>query len=248
MEFVRFADKKRVDFIKDALKDSVPPAASILDIGCGNGIISRAVGAMGYTVTGMDVSPKAISNAISSNTLPNVNFKVADTGKLKPEPSKYAAIICSEVLEHLPKPSSLLGILHKSLKNEGLLIVTVPNGTGPRELFVTRPVQYFQKKNNIAWRLISSVKKLLGYHGITIQSAADDLMHIQFFTVKTLFALAASSDFRIDVIKKSNFIEQVFPFSLITRRSLTLQKLDCMVADKLPLRFTSGFMSIWKKV
>lgn len=248
MEYVRFEDKKRVDFIKAAIKDMVPAGASILDVGCGNGIISRAVGAMGYTVTGIDVSPETISNAISSNTLPNVNFKVVDAGELKPEPGKYDAIICSEVLEHLQNPSSLLDIIKKSLKNEGILIVTVPNGTGPRELLVTRPVQYLQKKNNIVWRLISSVKRLLGYKGTTVQSGADDLTHIQFFTVKSLSALAASSGFRIDDIKKSNFVEQVFPFSLIARRSMKVQKFDCMVADKLPLRFTSGFMSVWKKV
>jgi 2-polyprenyl-3-methyl-5-hydroxy-6-metoxy-1,4-benzoquinol methylase len=248
MEFIRIADKKRVDFITHAIKNMVPPGASILDIGCGNGIITRAVGAMDYSVTGIDVSPGTIANAISSNTLPNVNFMVAGVDDLKPQPGKFAAIICSEVLEHLHHPSSLLDIIHKSLKDDGVLIVTVPNGIGPRELFVTRPVQYFQKKNNIAWRLLSSFKKLLGYRGVTVQSAADDLTHLQFFTPKTFRLLAASAGFRIEIIKKTNFIEQVFPFSLMAKRSLLLQKLDCMAADRLPLRFTSGFMSIWKKV
>lgn len=248
MEFIRIADKKRVEFITGAIKNSVPTGTSILDIGCGNGIISRAVGAMGYNVTGIDVSPKTIASAISSNNLPNVNFLVVGAGELKPEPGKFAAIICSEVLEHLHHPASMLATIKKSLKDEGILIVTVPNGKGPRELLVTKPVQYLKKKNNFAWRMISSLKKILGYQENTVQSSADDLSHIQFFTQKTLSKLAVSAGFRIAVIKRSNFIEQVFPFSLLAKHSLMLQKLDCALADRLPLRFTSGFMSIWKKV
>lgn len=248
MEFVRIADKKRIDFIKGSIRNAVPPNSMILDIGCGNGIISRAVGALGYNVTGIDVSDKAIASANAANSLSNVHFTVIGAGDLQPEPGKYSAIICSEVLEHLQRPSTLLNIIRQSLKDDGILIVTVPNGKGPRELFVTRPVQYLQKKNNLVWKLISSFKKMLGYHGTTVQSNADDLSHIQFFTRKSISALASDAGFRIDIFKKSNFIEQVFPFSLLAKRSLFLQKLDCQLADKLPLRFTSGFMSVWKKV
>ncbi len=36
--------------------------------------------------------------------------------------------------------------------------MTVPNGLGPRELFVTRPVQYLQANNSIIWKLVSKIK------------------------------------------------------------------------------------------
>jgi len=248
MEFSRIADKKRVNFITDAISKNVPPGEAVLDVGCGNGIITRAVGAMGYEVTGIDSSVKTIEAAQSSNNLPNVKFIVVAAGELTPDPRKYAAIICSEVLEHLEDPASLLGILKESLKDNGILLVTVPNGKGPRERFVTKPVQYLQTKNNFISKLVSAVKKTLGYTGITVQSSADDLSHIQFYTYTTLSNLAQSQGFRITTIKKSNFIEQVFPFSLIMKRSKMLQQFDCNMADMLPLSFTSGFMTMWRKI
>lgn len=247
MEFERIADIKRAHFITGNLRNEIPDTGEVLDIGCGNGIISRVIGKLGYNVTGIDISEKTITAARASNNLPNVHFEVVAAGELQPQPEKYDAIICSEVLEHLHEPSDLLKIIHRSLKNNGVLIVTVPNGRGPRELFVTKPIQRLQTNNGITWKIVGKLKSVMGYKGVTVQSSADDLSHVQFFTIRSLKTLAAATGFRIEKITASNFIEQVFPLSLIYKRSRILQKLDCSMADKLPLSFTSGFMSVWKK-
>ncbi|HUQ66779.1 MAG TPA: methyltransferase domain-containing protein [Flavitalea sp.] len=247
MEFSRIADKKRVRFITDAIIKNVAAGEEILDVGCGNGIIARAVGALGYRVTGIDSSAKTIEAARSSNNLPNVSFIVIPAGELAIETRKYAAIICSEVIEHLHDPAALLTILKSSLTDNGILLVTVPNGRGPRELLVTKPVQYLREKNNFTWKVVSAIKKMLGFTGTTVQSDADNLSHLQFYTYATLSQLAQSHGFKITEIKKTNFIEQVFPFSLLMKRSLAFQRFDCRLADILPLSFTSGFMSVWRK-
>jgi 2-polyprenyl-3-methyl-5-hydroxy-6-metoxy-1,4-benzoquinol methylase len=248
MEFERIADKKRSDFITNAISKNIPISGQILDVGCGNGIISRAVGSLGYTVTGIDSSEKTIEAAKAANKLPNVSFMVVGAGEFTPQDGRYAAVICSEVLEHLHQPGKLLSVLHQSLADDGILVVTVPNGRGPRELFVTRPIQYLQQKNNFAWKFASAIKKLLGYKGNTVQSSAADLTHIQFFTYSGLNELALSYGFRIAEIGKGNFIEQVFPFSLLFKRSVMLQRFDSRLADLLPKAFTSGFMTVWKKM
>ncbi|MEO8582339.1 MAG: methyltransferase domain-containing protein [Flavitalea sp.] len=247
MEFERIADQKRTDFITSSVTQSIDPGAFILDVGCGNGLISRAFGEKGYEVLGIDVSEKTIAVARQNNHLSNVQFRVIPAGELVPEPGKYDAIICSEVLEHLNEPQLLLNTLYQSLKNNGVLIVTVPNGFGPRELLVTKPVQSLQNNNGFTLKMLSKIKISMGYTGTTVQSSADDLRHIQFFTKKSLMKLASASGFRIEKIAATNFIEQVFPFSLLTKKSRALQRADCKLADLLPIAFTSGFMSIWKK-
>jgi 2-polyprenyl-3-methyl-5-hydroxy-6-metoxy-1,4-benzoquinol methylase len=248
-EYDRIADRKRVDFIAGVLKDSMPKDGRILDVGCGNGVISRHLGRLGFNVTGVDVSEKTIEKARSLTTgLPNVQFLKKSAEELVASGEKYDAVICSEVLEHLSNPGALLEVLYSTLADNGKLIVTVPNGKGPREALVTRPVLNMRSKNNWAWRTIVRLKKSLGYQGTTVQSAADNLDHIQFFSRKDLNQLLQSHRFRITRFGKANFIEDVFPFSFFARRIVFLQKLDCKVADLLPYQFTGGFFTVSEKV
>ena len=97
------------------------------------------------------------------------------------------------------------------------------------------------------WRFVQGTKKLFGFGGTTVQSSADDLTHIQFFTKKSLEQLANETSFRIIRFGKTNFIEDVFPFSIFTKRIKFLQKLDCAVAEKLPYTLNGGFVTVWKK-
>ena len=247
MEFERIADIKRLNFIIEKLKKGLPENAEVLDVGCGNGVISRSLGAHGFRVKGIDISEKAIEKAKQLNTFPNVRFEVTSAEQLVADGQKYHAIICSEVLEHLNDPGKLLKVLHQSLHADGFVIVTVPNGRGPRELLVTRPVIALQQKNNWAWKAVKKVKSLFGYKGTTVQSDADDLTHIQFFTRSSLEALASANHFKVTKFGKTNFIEDVFPFSFFSRRIKSLQKLDCKVADVLPYQFTGGFVTVWEK-
>jgi len=59
--------------------------------------------------------------------------------------------------------------------------------------------------------------------------------------------LAQASDFKIVRFAKTNFVEDVFPFSLLTKRLKFLQTLDCQVAEILPYNFTGGFNTLWRK-
>jgi len=247
VEFERFADIKRLKFITDTLQSRLPEGAEVLDVGCGNGVISRSLGAGGFHVKGVDISEKTIEKAISLNTYDHVRFEVRSAEELVADGSKYHAIICSEVLEHLFEPGSLLSVVYQLLHDSGVLIVTVPNGKGPREIFVTKPVISMQKKNNRLWRFVKKVKSFFGYKGTTVQSDADDLTHVQFFTKKTLQELAAHNQFEIVKFGKTNFMEDVFPFSFVTKRIKVLQKFDCAVAEILPYRFTGGFVTVWEK-
>ncbi|MGX5819038.1 class I SAM-dependent methyltransferase [Chitinophaga lutea] len=245
-EYDRITDRKRLNFIVDSLKNEIPANARILDVGCGNGVISRHLGQFGYEVLGIDISDKTIAVARSKNKLPNVRFEAISAEQLTVQGLQYDAVICSEVLEHLDNPGILLNTIYKSLRENGVLIVTVPNGMGPREVLVTKPM--LKARNNPKlWNMIGKFKSALGFKGTTVQSQADNLDHVQFFTRRDLRELAAANDFNITQISKTNFVEDVFPFSILTRRLKFLQALDCQVAELLPVGWTGGFNTIWKK-
>jgi 2-polyprenyl-3-methyl-5-hydroxy-6-metoxy-1,4-benzoquinol methylase len=247
MEYNRIADIKRLQFIVATLNENLPKGAKVLDVGCGNGIISRGIGKEGFYVHGIDISNKAIEKAKALTALENVTFHNISAEQLVADGNKYDAVICSEVLEHLNQPEKLLRVLYESLKNDGLLIVTVPNGRGPRETFVTKPVIRMQQKNNWMWRTLPKLKKMLGYSGTTVQSDADDLTHVQFFTKRSLECLAESNNFTIAKFGVTNFVDDVFPFSILAKRIKYLQKLDAAFADKIPAEYAGSFVTVWKK-
>ena len=247
-EYDRLADRKRLDFITSFLQNALPAGATVLDVGCGNGVISRHLGKFGFNVTGIDVSEKTIEKANALNTLTNVSFITKSAEELMATGEQYDAIICSEVLEHLNHPESLLQVLNKILSSDGKLIITVPNGKGPRESLVTKPVLKLRNKNNWLWKLLVKTKKSLGYSGTTTQSAADNLDHVQFFSKKDIQQLSAKNNLIITKFGKANFVEDVFPFSFFAKRIKLLQKIDCKIADVLPYNFTGGFFFVCEKI
>jgi 2-polyprenyl-3-methyl-5-hydroxy-6-metoxy-1,4-benzoquinol methylase len=240
-------DLKRLQFIAGNIAQAIKPGSTVLDIGCGNGHMSMALGQLGFQVYGIDVSEKTIAKARQLNTMSHVSFDVMPAEALVADGQKYDAVVCSEVLEHLNQPDKLLEVIYQLLNDEGRLIVTVPNGYGPREVLITKPVQWMQKNDNLIWKMVKGVKSVLGYDGKTVQSDADDLGHIQFFTRKALKNLAQQTNFQIVRFGKADFLSEVFPFSMLARRSRALQKLDCKMADALPYAFTCGFYSVWQK-
>lgn len=236
-------DFKRLSFIVDTIAKS-SKTGKILDIGCGNGNISFALGSLGYDVLGVDISKESIAMANQQNQLSNVHFKVLDADHDNLE-EDFDFIVCSEVLEHLNFPEQLVKTCFNKLSKNGVLIATVPNGYGPRELLVTQPVQWLIK--NGMEKRIYQIKKLLGYSNATLQSSNPDLTHIQFFSVRAFRKMLNASRFKNASWKNSDFIENVFPYSIIAKRVKFLQRLDCWIADLLPRQLSSGFYTSWKK-
>ncbi|MCG9879571.1 MAG: class I SAM-dependent methyltransferase [Bacteroidia bacterium] len=238
-------DIKRLNFIVKSIGGLNHPKAKILDIGCGNGNISLALGSIGYEVTGVDIDQKSIDMATSRNTFPNVNFKVLDANSFAME-DEFDAVVCSEVLEHLTKPYELSESIYRILKPGGVFVATVPNGYGPRELLITRPMQFLAKKG--IDKPIVAFKRLLGYNAKTLQSSNEDLTHVQFFSVGGFNRLLTGVGFKPLDYQNADFLERIFPFSLLTRRIKFLQKLDCAIIDYLPRHFTCGFYTSWTKI
>ena len=237
-------DIKRLKFIETAINSLERPNLRILEIGCGNGNISYQLAHSDHYVLGIDIDEKSNEKF----QYKNLQFKAIDICEyIVKETDKYDVIVCSEVLEHLTNPLNIMCNINRLLKDDGIAIITVPNGIGPRELLMTRPIQYISQKDNFFSKIFISIKKTLGYNGYTPQSSSAFLSHIQFFSYKDVHKLADKSSFFIYKIAPSSFIEKVFPFSIIYRKIQRLQRFDCWLADYLPIYLTSGFYMIMKK-
>ena len=92
----------------------------ILDVGCGNGAIARALIARGYDVYGVDASESGI--AIANAEAPG-RFFVLDvaSGELPAELAgrRFDFVISTEVIEHLYDPRGFIAFARRILKNGG---------------------------------------------------------------------------------------------------------------------------------
>lgn len=104
----------------------------ILDIGCGNGWIARALLAEGYDVWGVDASESGI--AFASQRSPGRFFLLnIESGELPAELAgkSFKTIISTELIEHLYNPRGFLDFSRKILARAGggrLIISTPYNG------------------------------------------------------------------------------------------------------------------------
>lgn len=246
INYERAEDLKRLDFIQNSLNKLGNRKLRVLDVGCGNGNISRYIGSKGHDVLGIDISEATIKKAVSLTDMPNVRFKNIAAEELIAAAEIFDMVICSEVIEHLDTPSVVVEALRLLINKDGILIVTVPNGFGPRELFITKPLQWMKSKTPGVYGAVNTFKKALGFSGATVQSDAENLTHVQFFTKKSLINLISKNELKLIQFGTSNFIEGVFPYSLLAKRSKKLQDIDCWMADQLPDQMASGFMSAWQ--
>lgn len=102
------------------LKQWIPESvSSILDVGCGNGIISNAL-AEDYDVTGVDISETALSYVTTKKLLASATSI--------PLPDKsFDLVFSSEMLEHLTDEELLLATREMSRLAKQYLIISVPN-------------------------------------------------------------------------------------------------------------------------
>lgn len=108
---------------KVALLKSITKEGVHLDIGCGTGEFLNACKNAGYTTRGIEPSELARNQAKN-----NYNLVVSDNTDLTQfSEEEFDSISMWHALEHIPNLNETISQLHKILKQNGKIIVAVPN-------------------------------------------------------------------------------------------------------------------------
>lgn len=110
----------------NSVKEEVPRAGKIYDIGCGAGLLSNAMALESgkRDVTGIDLSDEKIDLARRSlDGRKNIRFEKIDA--LDCDLDGADAVVACDIFHHLPpgRQEALAGKIHGSLKEGGLLII-----------------------------------------------------------------------------------------------------------------------------
>ncbi len=113
----------RIQTISD-LVSGLGSDLSVLDVGCGLGIIGEQIWNMGNSVTCADL-PRTTSLAHKRRVLLVV---AADAEQLSFTSNSFDVVLASEVIEHLWDPNVFFEEAYRVLKTNGHLIIAVPEG------------------------------------------------------------------------------------------------------------------------
>ena len=111
--------------IFDGMVNSISTSAlQILDVGCGDGVISEPLIMKGHFIAAVDLPTVATSQQKCKVT----SVIAGDAESLAFADESFDLVIASEVLEHLWAPESFIKEAYRTLKENGYLIIETPEG------------------------------------------------------------------------------------------------------------------------
>jgi len=118
---------------------------TVLDVGCGGGILSESMAEKGAIVTGIDLGEKALKVAQlhSLETGVDVNYRLIAVEQLAEEmPASFDVVTCLEMLEHVPNPASVVQACAKLVKPDGHVFFSTINRNAKAYVFAVIGAEY----------------------------------------------------------------------------------------------------------
>ena len=120
----------------------------VLDVGCGGGILSEALARLGASVTGIDLSEKALKVAqlhlLESRLAVRYELDSAEAFATA-HADQYDVVTCMELLEHVPDPASTVAACARLAKPGGQVFFSTINRNPKSYLFAVIGAEYLLK-------------------------------------------------------------------------------------------------------
>ncbi len=119
---------------------------SVVDVGCGGGILADAMARQGAHVLGIDLATKALRvaqlHALETGTA-NVEYQEISAEALAvSKPGQFEVVTCMEMLEHVPDPASVVRACTALLKPGGWAFFSTINRNPKSFLFAVVGAEY----------------------------------------------------------------------------------------------------------
>lgn len=131
--------------------ETITTADTVVDIGCGAGDSCVAAGQLGAEVIALDIDPTMIGYVTEKmRGVPARAFRAiqSDCNPI-PLPAGVASVVlCTEVLEHVDDPATLLRELNRIGRADALYLISVPDPVSESFMRMVAHRSYFQRPNH----------------------------------------------------------------------------------------------------
>ncbi|WII95194.1 bifunctional 2-polyprenyl-6-hydroxyphenol methylase/3-demethylubiquinol 3-O-methyltransferase UbiG [Moraxella haemolytica] len=120
---------------------------SVLDVGCGGGILSHSMAVRGAKVLGVDLGEENLHagriHAERTGMADSLSFRCVAIEELaKEQAGVYDVVTCMEMLEHVPNPSAIIEACFTLLKAGGVFVASTINRNPKSYLFAILGAEY----------------------------------------------------------------------------------------------------------
>jgi 2-polyprenyl-6-hydroxyphenyl methylase / 3-demethylubiquinone-9 3-methyltransferase len=117
----------------------------VLDVGCGGGILAESMAQRGASVTGIDLSDKALRVAqlhLLESGLAVTYESVAADRFAEAHPAAFDVVTCMELLEHVPEPARMVAACAQLVRPGGQVFFSTLNRNPKSYLFAVIGAEY----------------------------------------------------------------------------------------------------------
>jgi 2-polyprenyl-6-hydroxyphenyl methylase / 3-demethylubiquinone-9 3-methyltransferase len=143
----------RLTFLKDAILrhfDRDPRLArpfcdlTLLDVGCGGGLVSEPMTRLGATVCGIDAGTATVEAARrhARGMGLDIDYRTATVEELAAGDTRFDVVLALEVIEHVAEPATFLKTAARLLKPGGMIAVATLNRTARSFLLAIVGAEY----------------------------------------------------------------------------------------------------------
>lgn len=150
----------------DVIAPFVAPGGRILDVGCAAGFFLDVMRRRGHAVTGVEVSHGILRTARELFDLPDLH-----SGRLSDAPlaaGSYDLVTLWDVIEHLPDPLSELAIVHRLLREDGVLVLQTQDLSSRFARLLGRRWHHFKQAEHLYHFDPATVRALLSRAGFQV--------------------------------------------------------------------------------
>jgi 2-polyprenyl-6-hydroxyphenyl methylase/3-demethylubiquinone-9 3-methyltransferase len=118
-------------FARDEKDPKALGGLTVLDIGCGAGIVSEPLARMGAAVTGIDPAPDVIAaaKAHAAESGLAIDYRAATVEEIVAGGARFDIVTALEVVEHVTDVSAFVAAAANAVKPGGLLVLSTINRT-----------------------------------------------------------------------------------------------------------------------